>query len=51
MARALRLAFKESKNRLVPQGVEIEQKIIALQMSKADRLEPPFALSNASRFL
>jgi len=28
------------KNPLVPQRVEIEQKIIALQTSKADRLEP-----------
>jgi site-specific DNA recombinase len=32
--------FKELKNPLVPQRVEIEQKIIALQTSKADRLEP-----------
>jgi site-specific DNA recombinase len=32
--------FKEMKNPLVPQRVEIEQKIIALQTSKADRLEP-----------
>ncbi|HYR21469.1 MAG TPA: hypothetical protein VEP30_00915 [Chthoniobacterales bacterium] len=32
--------FKEMKNPLVPKRVEIEQKIIALQTSKADRLEP-----------
>jgi len=28
------------KNPLVPKKVEIEQKIIALETSKADRLEP-----------
>lgn len=32
--------FKELKNPLVPKKVEIEQKIIALQTSRADRLEP-----------
>jgi site-specific DNA recombinase len=32
--------FKELKNPIVPQKVEIEQNIIALQTSKADRLEP-----------
>jgi site-specific DNA recombinase len=32
--------FKELKNPLVPKRVEIEQEIIALQSSKADRLEP-----------
>jgi hypothetical protein len=32
--------FKELKNPLVPKRVEIEQEIIALQTSKADRLEP-----------
>src|ERR1022692_889538 len=32
--------FRELKNPLVPQKVGIEQKIIALQTSKADRLEP-----------
>jgi site-specific DNA recombinase len=32
--------FKEMKNPLVPKRVEIEQSIVALQTSKADRLEP-----------
>ena len=32
--------FRELKNPLVPQKVGIEQKIIALQTSKVDRLEP-----------
>ncbi len=32
--------FKELKNPLVPKRIEIEQKIVALQKSKADRLEP-----------
>ena len=32
--------FKELKNPLVPQRVEIEQKIIGLEKSKRDRLEP-----------
>ena len=33
-------AFKDLKNPLVPKKVEIEQKIIALQTSRRDRLEP-----------
>jgi site-specific DNA recombinase len=32
--------FKELKNPLVPKKVEIEQQIISLQTSRADRLEP-----------
>ena len=32
--------FKELKNPLIPQKVEIEQKIIALQTTPTDRLEP-----------
>ena len=32
--------FKELKNPLVPQRMEIEQNIVALQTSRADRLEP-----------
>jgi hypothetical protein len=32
--------FRESKNPLVPKRVEIERRIIALQSSKADRVEP-----------
>ena|ERR1043166_4465998 len=32
--------FKELKNPLIPQKIEIEQKITALETSKADRLEP-----------
>jgi hypothetical protein len=32
--------FKDLKNPLVPKKIEIEQKIIALETSRADRLEP-----------
>jgi hypothetical protein len=32
--------FKELKNPLVPQKMEIEQSLVALQTSRADRLEP-----------
>jgi hypothetical protein len=32
--------FRELKNPLVPQKVEIEQKIVGLEQSKHDRLEP-----------
>lgn len=43
--------FKELKNPLIAEKTGLEQKIIALETSKLNRLEPPFEGTNLDRHL